>query len=520
MTSLRTVELPVTGMHCAQCALTIGKKLHSRSGISDAQVNFGNQTARITFDSALVTPGQLEQDITDAGFGVATASAVFQVDGMTGDAGVDKIRRAAEAGDGVFDVWIDLAGGEISIRFNPAVTTLRQIEKTLSGAGYVVQMVSGDLKGEQPLEKLGRREQRLRIIRFVVSFAFSLPLMVGMLAGKTLLPHNLVPLAVLPVFLFVALPIYRAAIAALFVRSLTMDVMYALGISTAIVASLLSTFGVTGAHHFMLYDTAVMLAGFLTLGRYLEARARGRTGDAIRKLIGLQPRTATLDFQGTIREVPVEQVAVGDIVIVKPGDKIPVDGVVIDGESSVDESMVTGEPIPVVKKPGNAVVGGTINRNGTVRFTAQRVGSETMLASIIRLVREAQASKPPLQRLADTAVAWFIPVVLGIAVGTFTIWYVPLGATLPFALSAMIAVMVIACPCALGLASPTAVTVGIGRAAEMGILIRNGETLEKTARVTTVVFDKTGTLTEGKLTIAGVRPVGTTGERLLERIAA
>ncbi len=520
MSTQRTVELPVTGMHCAQCALTIGKKLHTRSGITDALVNFSNQTARVTFDSETITTTQLEQCIADAGFGVAAAMAVFQVETMASESDARKIVSAAENCDGVISVQPDLAGGVVTVRYNPAVAASRSIGKTLSGSGYVVRILSDDSEGEGSPEKALRKEQRLRIIRCSAAFAFSLPLMASMLAGIALLPHHLIPFIALPVFVFVALPIYRAAFAALLTRSLTMDVMYALGISTAVVASLLDTLGVTGAHHFMLYDTAVMLAGFLTLGRFLEARARGRTGDSIRKLIGLQVATATIDDQGTLRTVPVEQVVVGATVIVRPGDKIPVDGLVIDGESSVDESMITGEPLPVVKKAGATVVGGTLNRSGVLRFTAQRVGSETMLASIIRMVREAQGSKPPLQRLADTAVAWFIPVVLAIALITFVVWYVVLGAALPFALSVMIAVLVVACPCALGLASPTAVTVGIGRAAELGILVRNGEVLEKASRITTVVFDKTGTLTEGKLTIAGVRPVGTTGERLLGQIAA
>ena len=520
MTSQRTVEVPVTGMHCAQCAITIGKKLHASAGVDAAEVNFGNQTARITFNPAVITPDRIEQCIVNAGFGVAAATATFHADGIESDAGAGRIREKVERLEGIVNVLVNVSDGLVSVRYNPNSITPKLIEKTIESAGYSVTATGNGGSGLDTLDRQLRREQLMRLIRLAAAFGFSLPLMVLMLTGSAVIPHNILPYVTIPVFVFVVFPIYRAAIAALMTFSLTMDVMYMLGTGTAFGASLLSTFGLTGTSHFMLYDTAVMLAGFLTLGRFLEARARGKTGDSIKKLIGLQAKTATVEVDGELRTIAVEEVAVGNIVAIKPGDKVPVDGVVVDGESTVDEAMVTGEPVPAHKKKGDPVIGGTINRSGVLRFKAERVGSETMLAHIIKMVREAQGSKPPLQRLSDTAVTWFIPVVLVIAAATFCVWFLALGASLSFALSAMIAVMVIACPCALGLASPTAVTVGIGRAAQLGILIRSGEALEKAHAVTTVVFDKTGTLTRGELAVAGLRPVGTTGDKLLRLIAS
>jgi len=323
-----------------------------------------------------------------------------------------------------------------------------------------------------------------------------------------------------PVFIYVAYPIFRASLMALRNRSLNMDVMYALGIGVAFMASVMGTFGIVLTHEFMFYDTAIMLASFLMLGRYLEARAKGRTSDAIKTLMGLRAKTAVVIREGAEVEIPVEDVVVGDIVVVKPGGKVPVDGEVVAGESYVNEAMITGEPIPPLKVKGSKVVGGTINQNGVLSVKAMKVGRETVLAQIIRLVEDAQGSKPPVQRIADVAVTYFIPLVLAIAAIAFVVWYFLLHATLLFALTALISVLVVACPCALGLATPTAVTVGVGRGAELGILIRNGEALEIAEKVTTVIFDKTGTLTKGKPEVTDLVPIRISEETLLAFAAA
>jgi len=308
-----------------------------------------------------------------------------------------------------------------------------------------------------------------------------------------------------PVFFYISYPIFRAAFLALRNHSLNMDVMYSMGMGVAYISSVMATFGIVLSRDFMFYETALLLATFLTLGRFLEARAKSRTSDSIKKLMELQPPVATVIRNNIEMNIPLSEVLVGDVIIVKPGGKVPVDGTIQSGDSFVDESMLTGEPVPVFKKSGSKVAAGTVNQDGSFNFIAEKVGKDTMLAQIIRMVEDAQGSKPPVQRIADTAVSYFIPVVLTIALISFVVWYLIVGSSLLFSLTTLIAVLVIACPCALGLATPTAVTVGIGRGAELGVLIKNGEVLETAGKINTVVFDKTGTLTEGKPQVVNVK---------------
>ena len=310
-------------------------------------------------------------------------------------------------------------------------------------------------------------------------------------------PYFLLLVSILP-FIYVSYPIFNAAYRSLKNKNLDMDVMYSMGIGVAFVSSILGTFSIFLTPQFIFYETALMLAGFLMLGRYLEARAKGRTSTAIKKLVGMQPKTATIIRESVEVKIPIEDVEIDDIVIVKPGEKIPADGEVVSGESYVDESAITGEPIPVLKDVGKNVVGGTINKNGALKFKAARIGKDTVLAQIINLVESAQGSKPPVQRIADKAVTYFIPTILTIAIVSFLLWYFVFGSTLLFGVTVLISILVVACPCALGLATPTAVTVGIGRGAEFGILVKNGEALEISEKLTTILFDKTGTLTIGK----------------------
>jgi len=312
-----------------------------------------------------------------------------------------------------------------------------------------------------------------------------------------------------PVFVYVSHPIFTAAYRALKNRNLNMDVMYSMGAGVAFVSSILGTFNIILSSEFLFYETAILLAAFLTLGRYLETRAKGKTSEAIKKLMGLQPKTAIAIRDSDEVEVPIEDLEIDDIVVVKPGEKIPVDGSVVGGESYVDESMITGEPIPVLKKKDDGVVGGTLNKNSVIRFRATKIGKDTVLSQIIRLVEEAQGSRPPVQRIADRAVSYFIPTVLAIAILSFAFWYAISGETMLFALTTLITILVVACPCALGLATPTAVTVGIGRGAELGILIKNGVALETSEKLTTIIFDKTGTLTRGEPEVTDI--IGTNG---------
>jgi len=360
-----------------------------------------------------------------------------------------------------------------------------------------------------------------------VGFAVSLFLMAFMYLPL----HEILPLHILmtvpnfmglfmlavsaPVFVYVSKPIFQAAFRAIKNRSLDMDVMYGMGIGVAYGSSILGTFGIILTPDFMFYETAVMLASFLTLGRYLEAGAKGRTSAAISKLVSLQPRRATILKDGREVDVSVDEVLAGDLLLVRPGERIAADGVVREGSSYVDESMITGESIPVLKGPGKTVVGGTLNKNGSLQFSATRVGRDTVLARIINLVEEAQGSRPAVQRIADRAVSYFIPTILTIAAAAFVYWYFVAHNTLLFSMTALISVLVVACPCALGLATPTAITVGIGRGAELGILIKSGEALEASEKLDVVAFDKTGTLTQGRPDVTDIAAFGVDEREML-----
>jgi len=514
--------LKIAGMNCATCAISLKKALEETGRVESAEVNLAGETARVFFDPAAVTIADLDAAVRKAGFEVVYDKARIKVGGMVCATCAGTVEAALSALPGVAEATVNLSTEEASVVYNPSITTLDEMKRAIEEAGYKFLGVAGQTPLEAE-EELRKRDLEDKAVRFSLGFAVSIPEFIAMLVSPSSFMHQL-SLAMLvvttPVFAYVAYPIFRAAVTALRNRILSMDVMYAMGTGVAYTASVAATFGLGLSPDFMLYDTALMLASFLMLGRYLEARAKGRTTDAIKALIRLVPRTALLVTGEGEREVPIEEVRVGDILRVTPGDSIPVDGVVISGESSVDESMVTGEPIPVFKAPGSAVVGGTINTNGVLEVRAEKVGEETVLARIISLVEDAQASRPPVQRIADVAVAYFIPVILAIASLTFCIWLFGFRAPFGFALTAFVSVLVVACPCALGLATPTAVTVGIGRGAELGILIRNGEALEVADRVTHVVVDKTGTLTKGKPVVTDVIAIGIDEKTLLSMASA
>ena len=521
----RKAELKISGMHCASCALNIERALRGRDDVYEARVNLAAGTAVVEYDPAKASIADLERTVSEAGYEVVRSEVTVRIGGMVCASCAQVIEISLADLDGVYEARVNLAAETAQIVYNPALVTASDIRAAIEDAGYqylgLVEEISEDAEARMREEDL---QDKFR--RFTVGFAVSIPLFLIMLfrvPEMVALPVsiNLIMLVITaPVFLYVSAPIFRAAAAALRNRTLTMDVMYAMGIGVAYGASILGTFGVVLTPAFNFYDTAVMLASFLTLGRYLEARAKGRTSEAIRKLIGLRPKTATVLREGREVEVPIEDVVVGDILLIRPGEKVPVDGTVVGGESSVDESMITGEAIPADKREDDEVVGGTLNVNGVLRVRAGRIGKDMVLSQIIRLVRDAQGSKPPVERIADVAVSYFIPVVLVIATSAFLIWYVVLGAPLLFALTVLISVLVVACPCALGLATPTAVTVGIGRGAELGVLIRNGEALEISESLTAVVFDKTGTLTRGRPDVTDIVAFGVPEDRLLGVAAA
>lgn len=506
----KRVELKISGMHCATCAVNIEKNLASSGKAESAEVNFGTDTARIEYDASRTTLADLERAVRESGYEVINEQATIRVGGMVCATCVETIESALAALPGVVRVQVNLATEKAAVTYNPSLTTLEDMKQAIEDAGYQYLGLADQLTVEAE-EEARQRDLKDKFRRFMVGFGFSIPLFALMYIPLPISMHTLSYLMLVvstPVFLFVGYPIFRAARMALKNRILNMDVMYAMGTGVAYVSSVLGTLGIVLTHEFMFYDTAIMLASFLILGRYLEARAKGRTSAAIRALIGLRPKTALVLTGDGEREIPVEDVAVGYLLRVKPGEKIPVDGRVTDGESYVDESMITGEPVPVLKVKDAEVVAGTLNTNSVLTFRAERIGRDTVLAQIIRLVEDAQSSRPPVQRIADVAVSYFIPAVLSIAIFAFLVWYLLLGSTLLFALTALVSVLVVACPCALGLATPTAVTVGVGRGAELGVLVRNGEALEIADRVNYVIFDKTGTLTRGKPEVTDIFPFG------------
>ena len=494
--AMRKVELKVAGMTCAMCAKTIEHSLQELDGTTDAEVNLGNETVRVEYDPSRLKLADLEKAVTDVGYEVVHDRVTIKVGGMTCVMCVGTIEGALKRLDGILDANVNLSSEKAYVTYNPYMTTVSEMKKAILDAGYQYLGIEGE---EDDLEQIAReKELKGKRNRIIIGSITGALLMIIRRVPTGIPPAYLMMAISVPVFVYLSYPIFLAAYRALKNRNLNMDVMYSMGIGVAFVSSILGTFKIILSSEFLFYETAILLATFLTLGRYLETKAKGKTSEAIKKLMGLQPKTALVIRDESEITIPIEDLEIDDIVVVKPGEKIPVDGSVVDGKSYVDESMITGEPIPVLKKKDDGVVGGTLNKNSVIRFRATKIGKDTMLSRIIRLVEEAQGSKPPVQRIADRAVSYFIPTVLAIAILSFAFWYAISGETMLFALTTLITILVVACPCALGLATPTAVTVGIGRGAELGILIKNGVALEISEKLTTIVFDKTGTLTRGE----------------------
>jgi Cu+-exporting ATPase len=515
----KKAELKISGMTCAMCSSTVEKSLVSLPGVLKAQVNLGNELASVEYDPTQVNLGDLEKTITNVGYGIINEKVMLKIGGMTCATCEKTVTDALMHLDGVTSVSVNLATEKATVTYNQRMASLADMKKAIEDAGYQYLGVEGE---ENLAIKVREKDLRAKRLRIYVGFLVGIPLMILMYVHPNISMELLSYLSLVistPTFIYISFPIFRAGYHALRNRSLTMDVMYSMGIGVAFSASVLGTFEIVLTREFLFYDTAVLLAAFLMLGRYLEAKAKGKTSDAVKKLAGLQVKNAIVIREEHEIELSIEDVLVDDVVVVKPGGKIPIDGVVIQGESYVDESMVTGEPLPVVKNQGSTVIGGTLNTNSVLRVKTTKIGKDTLLAQIIKLVEEAQGSRPPVQRIADTAVSYFIPVVLIIAIVSFLIWYVLLGSSFLFSLTALISILVVACPCALGLATPTAVTVGIGRGAELGILIKNGEALEVSEKISTMVFDKTGTLTKGKPEVTDIIGIDVEDSVVLERAA-
>ena len=520
METPQRTKLKISGMTCANCTAAIERSIGGLDGVDGVDVNLASETAAVSYDPDLVSISDMERVVVDAGYEVISDTTAIKVGGMTCANCTAAIEKALAGLDGVSHVTVNLGTEKAYVSYNPRSVTLKDMKRAIEDAGYQYLGTEDEVELDQEEEALRRNLEGKRA-RFLVGFSISIPLMVIMqlnVAMPEWAPWAMFAI-VTPAFIYTSDQIFKGAARSLRHRLLNMDVMYSMGIGVAYTSSVLATFGVLPME-FIFYETALMLASFLMVGRFLEARAKGRTSDAIKKLIGLQAKMAVVVRDGEEIEVPVEDVEVGDIVVVRPGEKVPADGTVQQGEGYVDESMITGEPIPNLKTPGDEVVGGTLNKDRLLRFEATRVGRDTVLQQIIRMVEEAQGSKPQIQKLADRVVTWFIPVILTIAIVAFIAWYFVVGETALFSTKVLISILVIACPCALGLATPTAITVGLGRGAELGVLVKTGDALEVPDSLTTMVFDKTGTLTEGHPAVIDVAPIGVEEAELLSLAAA
>jgi len=507
---VQRVDLPVRGMSCASCAANIQKGLRQIPGVKSADVNFATSTATIIFDPGVVRLAGLSSRIREIGYEVGTVTTEVPIEGIVCASCVRKIEQALLEVRGVVKSSVNLATGRASVEFLPSETGLPEIKRAIESAGYRVVEVGADLQSEDPERAARQKDYNILRFRFVSGIVLSVVIFIGSMHhwfpwSPPFLGNFFVLWALTtPVQFFIGWPFIRGAWKSFRHRTADMNTLVAVGTLSAYFYSAAATvfpgiFRRAGIAPVVYFDTSAFIIALILFGRLLEARAKGRTSDAIRKLAGRKPKTARIVRNGAELDIPVGEVQVGDRVIVRPGERIPVDGVVEDGRSTVDESMLTGESMPVPKAPGDEVVGATLNKSGSFRFRATRVGKDTALAQIIRLVQEAQGSKAPIQRLADVIAGYFVPIVISVAIATFIIWF-DFGPSPPltFALLNFVAVLIIACPCALGLATPTAVMVGTGRGAEHGILIKGGESLETVHRVDTVLFDKTGTLTKGR----------------------
>jgi Cu+-exporting ATPase len=534
------VEFAIGGMTCASCVARIERKLGKLDGVQIAQVNLATDHATVAYDPSRVAIPDLVRTIEAAGYSArpvavpsspaAPAQAAcgvqrqeLAISGMTCASCVARVERKLGKVPGVQVAQVNLATERASVTYDPALVNPAQLISAVEAAGYgAAPVVEAASVGED--EALARRHelrQRRRLLGLGVALS-AVILLLAMVPGLAAFPtgrsHNvLLALLALPVWLYVGWPFHRGALVNLRHGAANMDTLISLGSSAAYLYSLAVT--LAGGNQVVYFDTAALIVTLIYLGKYLEAAAKGRTGEAIRRLARLQPRTARVVRNGQERDVPIDQVVHGDLVVVRPGEQVPVDGVVRSGVSSVDESMLTGESLPVAKVAGEPVIGATVNGTGLLQVEATAVGRNTVLAGIIRLVEQAQGSKAPVQRLADRISGIFVPTVMSLSLLTFLGW---LATGHPFAqaLIPAIAVLIIACPCALGLATPTAIMVGTGRGASMGILIKGGESLERIQALTTIVLDKTGTVTEGKPRLTDVWPVGDLPEEMLLRLAA
>lgn len=525
------VTFPITGMTCANCAMNIERTVKKLDGIKDANVNFAAEQAVVAFDPKLLHLSDIVDNIHGSGYTVAKTKVELPVTGMTCANCAMNIERALNRKvPGVVNASVNFATERVYVEYVPSITNIDEIVSAIKKAGYNALPPDEVLDGEDAELAARKAEIKDQTLKFIVGVLFALPLfllsmgrdfnLTGTWSHQPWINWLFFALAT-PVQFYTGWDYYVGGIKSLKNKSANMDVLVAMGSSIAYFYSLaVLFFPFLGEHVY--FETSAVIITLIKLGKMLEARTKGKTGGAIRKLIGLQPKTATVLENGIENDIPLTRVKKSDIVIVRPGERIPVDGIIIEGESTVDESMLSGEPLPVDKHANDIVVGGTINGEGLLKFKATRVGKETALAQIIKLVQEAQGSKAPIQALADRVAAIFVPTVIVIALVTFAIWWGITGEFVP-SMIRLVAVLVIACPCALGLATPTAIMAGTGKGAEKGILFKKSEALENATQLDTIVLDKTGTITIGKPAVVDIIPFDpdiTTKDQLLKLAAS
>src|SRR5215216_5754135 len=491
-------------MSCASCVRRVERALSKQEGVTEASVNFAAEKASVSYEPTTTSPRELIRAIQDVGYGADVRQMTFGVMGMTCASCVGRVEQALKKVLGVLEASVNLTNEKVTAEYLASEVELRALEKAVEGAGY------GAVREEASTEDTREREYDKLRADFLLAAGFtalillgSLPMMFGFMLPVPLRWLNIgLLLLATPVQFWAGWRFYRGAWGALKHGQANMNALVVMGTSAAYLYSVVATLApqlFAAGRADVYFDTSALIITLILLGRLLEAGAKGRTNEAVKKLAGLQAKTARVVRGGAELDVPVESVEIGDVVVVRPGEKIPVDGCIVSGESAVDESMITGESIPVMKREGDEVIGATMNGSGSFHFEASKVGQDTALYQIMRMVEEAQGSKAPIQRLADRISALFVPAVIGVAAATFLVWLVigPAPA-LTFALLNTVAVLIIACPCAMGLATPTSIMVGTGKGAESGILIRGGEALEGAHKLDTVVLDKTGTLTRGE----------------------
>lgn len=532
--------LTITGMHCASCANAVEKSISKLEGVTSASVNIATEKLTVEFDEKKMNIDTIKNAVVNAGYGVkeevkSNKQILLPIAGMTCASCAKSVERAIAAIEGVADVSVNIATEKARVIYDPSKTRISEIKNAVDQAGY--KALELETVNEADSDKIDKDKARNNLwVRFLVAVIFTAPLfyismghMVGLPVPDIINP-DLNPLNFALAQLILVIPsmisgyrFYTVGFSRLFKREPNMDSLIAVGTGAAFLYSMYSIVQIINGNpdhaHNLYFESVGVIITLILLGKYLETVSKGKTSDAIKKLMGLAPKTAIVIHDGVEMTIPIEEVEIGDIILVRPGEKIPVDGEVIEGRTSIDESMLTGESIPVEKNPGSRVVGATINKNGTIKFKATKIGKDTVLAQIIKLVEEAQETKAPIAKLADVISGYFVPIVMAIALIAGIAWYIS-GQTMIFSLTIFVSVLVIACPCALGLATPTAIMVGTGKGAEHGILIKGGDALETTHKIQTIVFDKTGTITEGKPVVTDIITSGELSEEELLRISA